>query len=69
VGKQTVHALSSVAQRMGPNPALNRTRNGVPRLRLISFWPKRVPRQRAGELKRSASEEAKSRPLWQPAFM
>jgi hypothetical protein len=30
------------------NPSLNRTRNGVPRLGLISFWPKRVTPPRAG---------------------
>ena len=30
------------------NPSLNRTRNGVPRLGLISFWPKRVTPLRAG---------------------
>ena len=28
--------------RVGSNPSLNRTRNGMPRLGLISFWPKRV---------------------------
>jgi hypothetical protein len=31
-----------------PNPSLNRTRNGVPRLGLISFWPRRVTPLRAG---------------------
>ena len=31
-----------------PNTLLNRTRNGVPRLGLISFWPKRVTPLRAG---------------------
>ena len=31
-----------------PNTLLNRTRNGVPRLGLISFWPKRVTPSRAG---------------------
>jgi hypothetical protein len=31
-----------------PNTSLNRTRNGVPRLGLISFWPKRVTPLRAG---------------------
>ena len=30
------------------NPSLNRTRNGMPRLGLISFWPKRVTPLRAG---------------------
>jgi hypothetical protein len=30
------------------NPSLNRTRNGRPRLGLISFWPKRVLPSRAG---------------------
>ena len=30
------------------NPSLNRTRNGVPRLGLISFWPRRVTPLRAG---------------------
>ena len=34
--------------RLTPNPSLNRTRNGVPRLGLISFWPKRVTPSRAG---------------------
>jgi hypothetical protein len=29
-------------------PALNRTRNGMPRLGLISFWPRRVTPSRAG---------------------
>jgi len=31
-----------------PNPLVNRTRNGMPRLGLISFWPKRVTPLRAG---------------------
>ena len=31
-----------------PNTSLNRTRNGVPRLGLISFWPRRVTPLRAG---------------------
>ena len=30
------------------NPSLNRTRYGMPRLGLISFWPKRVTPLRAG---------------------
>jgi hypothetical protein len=31
-----------------PNPSLNWTRNGVPRLGLILFWPKRFTPSRAG---------------------
>ena len=34
--------------RQRPNTSLNRTRNGVPRLGLISFWPRRVTPLRAG---------------------
>jgi hypothetical protein len=30
------------------NPLVNRTRNGMPRLGLNSFWPKRVTPLRAG---------------------
>jgi hypothetical protein len=33
---------------MTPNPLVNRTRNGMPRLVFISFWPKRVTPLRAG---------------------
>ena len=44
--KQPVgHRSAAKAQ---PNPSLNRTRNGVPRLGLISFWPRRVLPLRAG---------------------
>jgi len=35
------------AQHLQPNPSLKRTRNGVRRLALISFWAKRHPPLRA----------------------
>ena len=50
-------ALSLVGPpRVPPNPLVNRTRNGMPRLGLISFWPKRVLPLRAGYRERSASQ-------------
>jgi hypothetical protein len=35
-----------------PNPSIERTRNGMPRLGFISFWPKRVLPLRAAHVKR-----------------
>ena len=40
-----------------PNPLVNRTRNGMPRLGPISFWPKRVLPLRAGYRERYASNQ------------
>jgi len=50
VAKLTVHLSRGAAARSSqwPNTLLNRTRNGVPRLGLISFWPKRGTPLRAG---------------------
>ena len=45
-----------VPMQVSPNTSLNRTRNGVPRLGLISFWPRRVTPLRAGYLERYASQ-------------
>ena len=35
-----------------PNPSIERTRNGRPRLAFISFWAKRVPPLRSAHVKR-----------------
>lgn len=35
---------------LGAHPSVNRTRNGMPGLGLISFWPKPVLPLRAGYL-------------------
>ena len=44
-----IQGIGRVAHsRVRPNPSLNRTRNGMPRLGVISFWPKRVTPLRAG---------------------
>lgn len=43
------------------NPLVNRTRNGMPRLGLISFWPKRVIPLRAGYRERVRSCEIQTR--------
>jgi len=50
VAKLTAGAIQGAAASSSqwPNTLLNRTRNGVPRLGLISFWPKRVTPLRAG---------------------
>lgn len=37
----STHAFGAYS-RVGPNPSLKRTHHGMPRLGLISFWPKRV---------------------------
>ena len=39
-------------QEVTPNPSLERTRNGMPRMALISFWAMRVLPLRAAQLKR-----------------
>jgi hypothetical protein len=43
-----LHARRPCHHHPMPNPSLNRTRNGVPRLGLISFWPRRGTPLRAG---------------------
>jgi len=50
VAKLTAQPSRGAAARSSkwPNTLLNRTRNGVPRLGLISFWPRRVTPLRAG---------------------
>ena len=47
-GKPLLQAVAHSLKRAPPNTSLNRTRNGRPRLGLISFWPKRVLPLRAG---------------------
>jgi hypothetical protein len=41
-----------VSGEVKPNPSIERTRNGMPRLGLISFWPKRALPPRAAHVKR-----------------
>jgi len=43
-----VPALCSSNPALRPNPALNRTHNGMPPTGLISFWPSGVMPSRAG---------------------
>ena len=41
-----------VRRQVTPNPSIERTRNGMPRMALISFWAMRVLPLRAAQLKR-----------------
>lgn len=44
--------MSLVYSRTGPNPSIEGTRNGMPRMALISFWAMRVLPLRAPHVKR-----------------
>jgi len=45
-------SLNCRAYQQAPNPSIERTRNGMPRMALISFWAMRVLPLRAAHVKR-----------------
>ncbi len=46
------HEQPKLASPAWPNPSIERTRNGMPRLAFISFWAMRVLPLRAAHVKR-----------------